>query len=193
MQPIMKPFIILILLVLLSACQSTQITPANIATMQVQTTTPIIFNITGKIGITTTTADGRTGGSAFYAWGQDQERFAIDLTGVLGLGRTQIRYDGQNATLINDQGVLTATNPNDLLLKATGWHAPIDKLPSWVMGRTADGDTDSLFNDQRLIQSKNSNWTATFDYSNQDVRPSRIVMTHADGHRVVMTITHRPS
>ena len=60
------------------------------------------FNITGKIGVTTPASDssGAQGGSAFYAWGQQDDRFAIELIGALGIGKTNIEYDGQTATLV---------------------------------------------------------------------------------------------
>ena len=47
------------------------------------------FNITGKIGVTTPANDtaGSQGGSAFYAWGQENDRFAIELIGALGIGK----------------------------------------------------------------------------------------------------------
>lgn len=181
----MKNLFFLPLIVLgLSACQTAPITSPTPAVQ----TDKIAFNITGKIGVTTQTSSGRTGGSAFYVWGQDDGRFTINLTGVLGVGATQIRYDGHAATLTNAQTTLTANSPNELLLKATGWHAPIDILPYWILGRVAKGDVDSIFDDGKLTQSTNDNWTARFEY--KDIRPSRIVMTHTDGHRVVMTVTH---
>lgn len=181
----MKKLFFLPLIVLgLSACQTA---PIISPTPTVQTD-KIAFDITGKIGITTQTPEGRTGASAFYAWRQDDEHFAINLTGVLGVGATQIRYDGHTATLTNAQTTLTASNPNELLLKATGWHAPIDVLPYWIVGQAGKADADSIFDAGKLTQSTNNNWTARFEY--KDARPSRIVMTHADGHRVVMTITH---
>ena len=53
------------------------------------------FNITGKIGVTTPANDstGTQGGSAFYAWGQQNDRFAIELIGALGIGKTNIEYN----------------------------------------------------------------------------------------------------
>lgn len=174
---------------LISACQSLPKTTTSV------TPTPspagkIAFHTTGKIGITTNSPNGRTADSAFYTWAQEDERFTINLTGVLGVGATQIRYDGRTATLTNTQTTLTADSPNELLRKATGWHAPIDKLPHWVMGRTADGDTDSTFDGDRLTQSTNGDWIATFDYKDTSPQPSRISMTHKDSHKVVMTINH---
>lgn len=185
----MKKYALIMASVLaLTACQSTP-KPSSVTT-PAPLTTKISFNITGKIGITTQTTDGKTGGSAFYGWSQDGERFAIDLTGALGVGATQIRYDGKTATLTSDEVSLSADNPNDLLFKATGWHAPIDKLPHWVMGKPADNDTDSVFDDGgKLTQSKNGDWTATFTYQNN--LPNRISMTHHAGHKAIITINHQ--
>lgn len=63
------------------------------------------FNITGKIGVTMPANDntGTQGGSAFYAWGQENERFAIELIGALGIGKTNIEYNGQTATLVSEK------------------------------------------------------------------------------------------
>lgn len=173
---------------LLSACQSLS-KPVPPTTQAALPAGKIAFHTTGKIGITTHSPTGRTAGSAFYTWAQEDERFTINLTGVLGMGATQIRYDGHTATLTNHETTLTADNPNELLLKATGWHAPIDKLPYWVMGQTADGDTHSIFAGNKLAQSTNGDWTATFDYKYSS-QPSRISMTHRDNHKVIMTINH---
>lgn len=48
---------------------------------------------------------GTQGGSAFYAWGQQNDRFAIELIGALGIGKTNIEYDGQTATLVSEKPV----------------------------------------------------------------------------------------
>lgn len=174
----------------LTACQSLPKTLPSVSAEQTHDDT-LKFSITGKIGITTNTPNGKQAGSAFYTWGQEEERFAIDLTGALGMGATQIRYNGQLATLTNDQGEIQAGSPEELLLKATGWHAPISHLPYWIVGKNAHGDTDSQTDDQgRLMQSTNDGWTSNFEYTKEDVRPSRLIIHHADGHRVVMTIVY---
>lgn len=153
--------------------------------------TPPSFAITGKIGVTTTNPDGsKTAGSAFYAWGQTDERFAIDLTGALGLGATAIRYNGKQAVLVSEKtGEIVADNPEELLLKSTGWHAPISHLPFWIMGKNAPSDTPST-PQTPLATAQNGDWQATFDYNKTNL-PSRIRMTHKDGHRVVLSINDR--
>lgn len=188
-------------LLAITGCQSIRKAPATVAptttpTAPVQPTpttepkttisAPQTFDINGKIGVTTP----QQTGSAFYTWGQNGNAFAIDLAGALNAGQTIIRYDGQTATLTNDKGTLTATNPEELLFKATQWQAPISQLPYWIMGQSAPSDTDNQTDAQnRLSTANNSHWTAEFSYANtQATLPNRITMKHPDGYKVVLTI-----
>ncbi len=152
------------------------------------------FNITGKIGVTTAANDntGAQGGSAFYAWGQENDRFAIELIGALGIGKTNIEYNGQTATLISEKtGTLTADDPETLLKKATGWQAPISQMPYWISGRPAPSDSEPQLDAQnRLISSVNGEWRASFTYSGVDKLPSKISAVQPQGNKVVMTINH---
>tara|TARA_R110002073_G_scaffold256126_1_gene418655 strand:- start:125 stop:757 length:633 start_codon:yes stop_codon:yes gene_type:complete len=152
------------------------------------------FNITGKIGVTTPANDstGTQGGSAFYAWGQQNDRFAIELIGALGIGKTNIEYNGQTATLVSEKtGTLTADDPETLLKKATGWQAPISQMPYWISGRPAPSDSAPQMDDQsRLVSSVNGEWTANFTYKGTDKLPSKISAVQPQGNKVVMTINH---
>lgn len=153
------------------------------------------FNITGKIGVTTPAngTNGAQGGSAFYAWGQQNDRFAIELIGALGIGKTNIEYNGQSATLVSEKtGTLTADNPETLLKKATGWQAPISQMPYWISGRPAPSDSaPTLDNQNRLISSVNGEWQASFTYKGNDKLPSKISAVQSQGNKVVMTIDHQ--
>ena len=153
------------------------------------------FNITGKIGVTTPGNDtsGTQGGSAFYAWGQQNDRFAIELIGALGIGKTNIEYNGQSATLVSEKtGTLTASDPETLLKKATGWQAPISQMPYWISGRSAPSDSAPELDAQnRLISSVNGEWQASFSYKGNDKLPNKISAMQAQGNKVVMTIDHQ--
>lgn len=153
------------------------------------------FNITGKIGVTTPGKDnsGNQGGSAFYAWGQQNDRFAIELIGALGIGKTNIKYNGQTATLVSEKtGTLTAADPETLLKKATGWQAPISQMPYWISGRPAPSDSAPQLDDQnRLISSVNGEWQANFSYKGNDKLPNKISAVQSQGNKVVMTIDHQ--
>ena len=152
------------------------------------------FNIRGKIGVTTpkTETSAAQTGSAFYVWAQEDERFAIDLTGALGIGHTVIEYDGNSAKLVSERtGEITAATPEELLLQATGWQAPISQLRYWISGRPAPSDTNSQLDSQgRIDRSQNGDWLAQFSYKNNDRLPSKITVTRGDGHKVIMTISH---
>ncbi|WP_201588785.1 lipoprotein insertase outer membrane protein LolB [Psychrobacter fozii] len=185
-------------LVITSGCQSlktasvTTNQPTN--TIQEQPQKLETFNITGKIGVTMPANDttGAQGGSAFYAWGQQDDRFAIELIGALGIGKTNIEYDGQTATLVSEKtGSLTANDPETLLKKATGWQAPISQMPYWISGRPAPSDSAPEMDAQkRLISSVNGEWTASFTYKGTDKLPSKISAVQPQGNKVVMTINH---
>ena len=153
------------------------------------------FNITGKIGVTTPASDttGAQGGSAFYAWGQENDRFAIELIGALGIGKTNIEYNGQSATLVSEKtGTLTADDPETLLKKATGWQAPISQMPYWISGRSAPSDSAPQLDAQnRLISSVNGEWQASFSYKGNDKLPNKISAMQSQGNKVVMTIDHQ--
>ena len=153
------------------------------------------FNITGKIGVTTPASDttGAQGGSAFYAWGQQNDRFAIELIGALGIGKTNIEYNGQSATLVSEKtGTLTADDPETLLKKATGWQAPISQMPYWISGRSAPSDSAPQLDAQnRLISSVNGEWQASFSYKGNDKLPNKISAMQSQGNKVVMTIDHQ--
>ncbi len=174
---------------LVSACQTTHAPISESKTADITAAAAPKFSITGKIGVTTVTDGNKQAGSAFYAWGQDGERFAIDLTGALGIGATSIRFDGKEAVLISEKtGTISADTPEELLTKATGWHAPISQLPYWIMGQSAPSDENQQIENNQLIKTNNGEWTANFEYAN--ALPSRLIITHAAGHRVVITITH---
>lgn len=153
------------------------------------------FMINGKIGITTPATDTQAAqaGSAFYVWGQQNNRFAIELMGALGIGKTNIEFDGQTATLVSEKaGTLTATSPDELLQKATGWQVPISQLPYWISGRSAPSDSEQQNDGEgRLIAAINGEWTGTFSYANGQSLPNKITARHQRGHKVVMTINHQ--
>lgn len=179
---------------LLSACQS--ITPKNPNTahntatvLDVDKPSPLVFAITGKISISAQSAHQTQTTSAFYAWGQDDTRFAIDLTGAMGLGAASIRYDGTQAILEQGDTTKSAQDPESLLFELTGVRAPLASLPYWILGKTAPSDQNPQYNlSHQLTQIQNSAWTATLEY--QGALPSRLKITHPDGHRIIMTIQH---
>ncbi|WLP94752.1 lipoprotein insertase outer membrane protein LolB [Psychrobacter sp. M13] len=180
-------------LLVISGCQSLPKNQAVTTPTTIPTEKLSDFNINGKIGVTMPADTGTQGGSAFYAWGQQNERFAIELIGALGIGKTNIEYDGQTATLVSEKtGTLTADDPETLLQQATGWQAPISQMPYWISGRAAPSDSAPQLDAQnRLISSANGDWSASFNYKGNDKLPNKITAIQPAGHKVVMTINHQ--
>lgn len=194
------------MLAFLVGCQSMSTSPTTPNTptqtvSDIQQLTPVKldkFAVLGKIGVVNTSDN--QAGSAFYAWGQDQERFSIELQGALGVGLTTIEYNGNTAVLNNASlGTIAAPTPEALLLQATNWQAPISQLPYWLSGSPAPSDTAQYQDEHgRLIQAVNGEWTASFNYSN-DVRldghpyalPNQITAIHSNGSKATISIRHR--
>ena len=182
----------------LSGCQSMHSgSSTNTPSNMVQAKKLDNFSINGKIGVTvpadSSIGSNAQGGSAFYAWAQENDRFAIELIGALGIGKTNIEYNGQTATLVSEKtGTLTADDPESLLQKATGWQAPISQMPYWISGRPAPSDSSPTLDDQgRLVSSVNGEWHGSFSYKGNDKLPSKIKAVQAQGQKVVMTINHQ--
>ena len=205
MNTMIKPlFLTFVATLCLSACQATKapVAPTPVVNEQIineQPTDspalntqprPISFDITGKLSLISQTAQGKKATTAFYNWVQDDQQFAIDLAGAFGIGATSIRFDGQTATLNTTGQTQQADNPSQLLYKTTGLFAPIETLPYWVMGQVADGDTNSHYENHRLSQSTNGDWTAVFEYDNNPL-PTRLKLSHQDGHKITLLINHK--
>jgi len=192
-----------LLLLNLTGCQQwvkpskPSVTPSPTST---PTAVPTQFQLTGKIGVRTP----QQSGSAFYAWAQEDQRFAIELSGALGIGQTRIEGANSKFSLENSNtGRLEADSPEALLQKATGWQAPISQLPRWVMGVAIAADSPATYDEQqRLATLSEQGWQVRFDYldADQPKRPSRLIMTQplvdqtgqaAGENRVTLTIQTR--
>lgn len=153
--------------------------PTTPTTVTANVAQPIHFSITGKIGVRTA----KQTGSAFYAWSQDGERFAIDLTGALGIGQTHIEGVPEHVTLQSAKtGLIEASTPEELLQRATGWQAPISYLPYWIDGQKASTDSTATRDTQNRLQTLNEGgWDVVFNYEDQSLGkyPNRLVMNQS--------------
>jgi outer membrane lipoprotein LolB len=157
---------------------------------------PLRFSISGKIGVRTV----KQSGSAFYAWAQDDERFAIDLTGALGIGQTHIEGIPGKVTLNSAKtGLISATTPEELLEQATGWQAPISYLPHWIEGQMIEPTSNNTRDtSQRLLTLTEGGWDVIFEYEQAESKlPSRLVMLQVSDstaqkqrNRVILTVIH---
>lgn len=176
----------------LSGCQKTLKAPTLSTPLPSQEMVKTQFSIAGKIGVRTP----QQNGSAFYAWTQVNNYFAIDLTGALGIGQTRIEGIPGKVTLTSAKtGTLQAASPEELLQQATGWKAPISYLVSWVQGKPASSSAQAQYDEQQRLKTLiEGGWQVQLSYDNADRLPQKLVMvqTLSQGeNRVTLTIQSR--
>ena len=136
-------------------------------------------------------------GSAFFTWLQQQDQFDIELTGILGVGKTQIQGKPGEVTLNSAKtGLITAASPEELLEKATGWQAPIMHLTYWIQAKPATTNAQ-ITKDQnnRLKQLIEDGWTVDFSYNDTQTLPNKLLLKQAleedQENRITMVIQNR--
>ncbi|WP_425917074.1 lipoprotein insertase outer membrane protein LolB [Acinetobacter sp. TSRC1-2] len=151
------------------------------------------FNLQGKIGVKTP----KQSGSAFFTWVQQQDEFDIELSGILGVGKTQISgTPGQVSLNSAKTGLIEAETPEELLERATGWQAPITHLVDWVQAKPATAQAKiSKDENNRPIQFLEDGWTVDLSYNDQAQLPNKLILKQAlesgQENRITMVIQNR--
>ena len=151
------------------------------------------FNLQGKIGVKTL---GQSG-SAFFTWVQQQDEFDIELSGILGVGKTQISGTPGQVTLNSAKtGLIQAETPEELLERATGWQAPITHLVDWVQAKPATTQAKiSKDESNRPIQFLEDGWTVDLSYNAQAQLPNKLILKQTlesgQENRITMVIQNR--
>lgn len=173
---------------------STTVGAPNSATTDIMIAKPSNqFNLEGKIGVKTP----KQSGSAFYTWVQDQQDFNIQLSGILGIGKTVIEGKSGEVTLNSSKtGLISAENPEELLEKATGWVAPITHIVDWVQAAPATENAQiSRDQAQRISQIIEDGWTVDFSYKDQATLPNKLILKQQlesdQENRITMVIQNR--
>lgn len=151
------------------------------------------FALQGKIGVRTP----QQSGSAFFTWQQQQDKFDIELSGILGVGKTQITGSTGQVTLNSAKtGEIHADSPEELLERATGWHAPITHLIKWVQAKPAT-DSAVLNKDQqqRITHITEDDWDVDLSYAEQNNLPNKLILKQAleagKENRITLVIQNR--
>lgn len=151
------------------------------------------FNIQGKIGVKTP----EQSGSAFFVWQQDQQNFDIELSGILGIGKTVIQGRPGEVTLNSAKtGEISAETPEELLERATGWQTPITHLVNWVQAKPATVQAKiQKDTDQRISQIMEDGWTVALNYNEQAKLPNKLILQQqlesGKENRITMLIQNR--
>ncbi|SDB89893.1 lipoprotein insertase outer membrane protein LolB [Acinetobacter boissieri] len=184
--------------IFLTGCQQyqkTKINPPPVLAPATQTTTTPSnqFSVQGKIGIKTPTQSG----SAFFTWQQDQDTFNIELSGALGIGKTNIQGNSHHATLISAKtGTIESESPEQLLKQATGWNAPIGNLTAWIQGQAATSQAQIQHDSEnRINQLDEDGWQVNFSYHPAQELPNKIIikqmLDNNQENRITLIIENR--
>ena len=182
----------------LSGCQTTSLTTQKNPSITTETSTQETaienqFNLQGKIGVKTP----QQSGSAFFTWIQDQDKFDIELSGILGIGKTHITGEtGQVELNSAKTGLISAETPEELLWQATGWQAPITHIVDWVQARPATENAEITQDEsQRPTQFIEDGWVVDLTYKDNATLPNRLVLKQAlesgKENRITMVIQNR--
>ena len=151
------------------------------------------FSLQGKIGVKTP----KQSGSAFFNWEQQQQDFNIELTGILGVGKTQIEGRPGQVTLNSAKtGLISAATPEELLERATGWQAPITHLVNWVQARPATSNAQlERDQQQRIQQIQEDGWQVELSYNGAATLPNKLLLKQqlaaGQENRITMLIQNR--
>lgn len=178
-------------LLMLSGCQKIiqPSLPSTIPNIQAEQQ----FNLQGKIGVRTP----EQSGSAFFTWAQHQDDFDIELSGILGIGKTQIQGKPGQVTLNSSKtGLIQAETPEELLKQATGWDAPITHLIQWVQAKPATLHAQIQKNPANQIeQITEDGWMVNLNYNTGQDLPYRLIIKQlldsGKENRITMVIQDR--
>lgn len=151
------------------------------------------FNLQGKIGVRTP----QQSGSAFFTWVQQQQDFDIELTGILGAGKTLIQGRTGQVTLNSAKtGLITASSPEELLERATGWQAPITHIMSWVQARPATTKAQIAQDSHgRINHIEEDGWIVDLSYDAEQKLPNKLTLKQLlednKENRITMVIQNR--
>ncbi|AXY56066.1 outer membrane lipoprotein LolB [Acinetobacter chinensis] len=154
---------------------------------------PSQFSLQGKIGVRTP----QQSGSAFFTWIQQQQEFDIELSGILGVGKTQITGKPGEVSLNSAKtGLITAETPEELLERATGWQAPITHLVSWVQAKPATTSAEIKKDEQGRIEQLNEDgWAVSLSYNEATLLPNKLILKQSlesgQENRITMIIQNR--
>lgn len=138
-----------------------------------------------------------SGSAVINRWTQHREQYQISLSSAfLGLGRTDLSgQPGYLELTLADGETYRSTDPDALMLAATGWQLPLANLSWWVRGLPApEGNFELLFDaDGVLAMIRQQGWEIRYDRwradATDDLRlPARITAVK-DNKRVRVVIT----
>lgn len=176
--------------VAITACTPLTTKPAKIESEREKILSTIeSWQVSGKLGVRVP----GDSGSANLLWKHAGDSFSLDINGPLGSGRLSLSGNQSQVTLNQaGQTPLTASDPDQLILQATGWNIPVSQLTWWVRGIAAPWEPieqQQMDAEGRLIELSQAGWHLVFSQyqavdlpngSSQIFLPGKIIATFDD-------------
>jgi len=93
-------------------------------------------------------------------------------------------------------GLITASSPEELLERATGWQAPITHIISWVQARPATTQAQTTQDSNgRINHIQEDGWNVDLSYDSEQKLPNKLILKQSlednKENRITMVIQNR--
>lgn len=82
--------------------------------------------------------------SANLRWLQQQDRYQLNLTTIIGTSLLSLKGKRGAVELITDDQTYQDTDPSRLIWRVTGWQIPVEQLSLWIKGQHQNKDKVQL-------------------------------------------------
>ncbi len=156
----------LLLLALLAACAPMSPRPAIVGlslsqdAREAALARQLVWAFSGRLAI----SQGSDGGNARIEWRQNGQDFDIRLSAPITRQGWRLRSQAGVVTLEGlEGGARRGTDPEAMLLEATGWRIPVSAMAAWVRGARAAGPSDMSFDARGLPEIlQQAGWTVEY-------------------------------
>ncbi len=191
MSSFRTPLLLLLALVLLSACASKtpQPEPPDSEQLHSERTARLLgwqaWSLTGRLGVNR----GEEGGSGRLDWTVREATSRLAFRGTLGQGAWRLDVTPELARLeLKDGTIREAARVEDLVLDQTGWDAPVTALQWWVRGLVwpnGPAPTERKLNEDGTLAVLEQagwriEWTRYTEREESLLLPSRLQLTRSD-------------
>ena len=136
------------------------------------------WRVSGRVAV----SDGREGGSGRFDWTQNGDAYVMTIRAPVSNQTWRLSGDAGHALLEGAaSGPMEGADPEELLVRGTGWHLPVRQMRHWVRGIPHSSGADARVDAKGLPSELNeAGWTLQFrsyDQSLDPPMPTRIAAT----------------
>ena len=127
------------------------------------------WHVSGRVAV----SDGREGGSGRFDWYQDGAAYVMTIRAPVSNQTWRLSGDAGRAKLEGAAaGPMEGADPEELLVRGTGWHLPVRQMRDWVRAIPHAPGADASI-DARGLPSELSEagWTLQFRSYDQSLDP----------------------